>query len=230
MVFCCLNSPYKITPEMFDDLDATAAGSAGQRFMAAARRCTANENLIREAGRRGVAPGRLVFAPKLPHAEHLARYRCADLFLDTFPFNAHTTASDALWAALPLVTCSGETFVSRVAGSLLHSVGLPQLAVSNLRDYEMLALRLAQQPQELAELRQHLERNRLTCALIRQPPLYRRISNARIRRCGSATLLARRPRRSISSTEIATIQEIGASAAPQRMSRLPDSRRRRSAR
>src|SRR5205814_5270440 len=98
------------------------------------------ENLIRKAGRRGVAPARLVFAPKLPHAEHLARYRCADLFLDTFPFNAHTTASDALWAGLPVLTCSGETFVSRVAGSLVCNIGLPQLAVPGLRDYEMVAL------------------------------------------------------------------------------------------
>jgi protein O-GlcNAc transferase len=165
VVFCCLNSPSKITSEIFDIWMRLLLAVPGSVLWLLQGDPLQMQNLIREAGRRDVAPARLVFAPKLPHAEHLARYRCADLFLDTFPFNAHTTASDALWAGLPLLTCSGETFVSRVAGSLLHSIGLPQLAVSDLRDYEMLALRLAQDVRELLELRQHLERNRLTCAL-----------------------------------------------------------------
>jgi predicted O-linked N-acetylglucosamine transferase (SPINDLY family) len=165
MVFCCLNSPSKITSEIFDIWMRLLLAVPGSVLWLLQGDPLQMENLIRETGRRGVAPARLVFAPKLPHAEHLARYRCADLFLDTFPFNAHTTASDALWAGLPLLTCSGETFVSRVAGSLLHSIDLPQLAVSDLRDYETLALRLAQHASELLALRQHLERNRLTCAL-----------------------------------------------------------------
>jgi protein O-GlcNAc transferase len=165
LVFCCLNSPYKITPEVFgvwmrllhavpDSVLWLLQGDAVQA-----------DNLLREAGQHGIAPQRLVFAPRLPHAQHLARYGSADLFLDTFPVNGHTTASDALWAGLPLVTCSGETFVSRVAGSLLHNVGLPQLATSDLREYEALALRLAQQRSVLADLRQQLERDRLLCPL-----------------------------------------------------------------
>jgi protein O-GlcNAc transferase len=165
IVFCCLNSPYKITPEIFDIWMRLLLAVPGSVIWLLQGDAVQTKNLIREAGRRGVAPARLVFAPKLPHAEHLARYRCADLFLDTFPVNAHTTASDALWAGLPLLTCCGETFVSRVAGSVLHSIGLPQLAVSNLHEYEMLALQLAQQVHELPALRQHLERNRLICPL-----------------------------------------------------------------
>ena len=165
MVFCCLNSSSKITSEIFGIWMRLLLAVPGSVLWLLQGDALQTQNLTREAGRRGVASDRLVFAPMLPNAEHLARYRCADLFLDTFPYNAHTTASDALWSAVPLVTCSGETFVSRVAGSLLHNVGLPQLAVSNLRDYEALALRLAQRAAELHELRQHLERNRLTCAL-----------------------------------------------------------------
>jgi protein O-GlcNAc transferase len=165
MVFCCLNSPYKITREIFDIWMRLLLVVPGSVLWLLQSDALQMENLIREAGRRGVAAKRLVFAPKLPHAEHLARYPCADLFLDTFPVNAHTTASDVLWAGLPLLTCCGETFVSRVAGSLLHSIGLPQLAVSDLRDYERLALRLAQPGLELSDLRQHLQRNRLTCPL-----------------------------------------------------------------
>ena len=165
MVFCCLSSPYKITPEMFDIWMRLLLAAPGSVLWLLQGDGLQMENLVREAGRRSVAANRLVFAPKLPNAEHLARYRYADLFLDTFPVNAHTTASDALWAGLPLLTCSGDTFVSRVAGSLLHGVGLPQLTVSDLGAYETLALRLAQQEVELRDLRQHLERNRLTCPL-----------------------------------------------------------------
>src|SRR6202044_901977 len=102
---------------------------------------------------------RLVFAPILPHLEHLARHRLADLFLDTLPYNAHTTASDALWAGLPVVTCAGETFAGRVAGSLLRAVGLPELMTTSLADYENLALALAREPQKLAALKEKLTRN-----------------------------------------------------------------------
>jgi len=119
-------------------------------------------NLMREAAARGVAQERLVFAPRLPLPEHLARHRCADLFLDTLPYNAHTTASDALWAGLPLLTCAGGTFAGRVAGSLLHAVGLDDLITASVEEYESLALRLAQQPEALARLRARLAKNRLT--------------------------------------------------------------------
>ncbi len=165
MVFCCLSNPYKITPEIFDIWMRLLLAVPGSVLWLLQGDALQVVNLIREAGRRGVAANRLVIAPRLPHAEHVTRYRCADLFLDTFPVNAHTTASDALWAGLPLLTCCGETFVSRVAGSLLHSIGLPQLAIADLRDYEMMALRLARERRELSALREQLQRNQLTCRL-----------------------------------------------------------------
>ena len=143
-VFCSFNNSYKITPEMFDvwmGLLKAVPGSVlwlleGNRFAPA--------NLRREAEARGVAAERLVFAPRMPLPEHLARHRVADLFLDTFPVNAHTTASDALWAGCPLLTLAGQTFVSRVAGSLLRAVGLPELITTSPEDYEAMALQLAQ--------------------------------------------------------------------------------------
>jgi predicted O-linked N-acetylglucosamine transferase (SPINDLY family) len=120
-------------------------------------------NLRREAEERGVAAERLVFAPRLARNEdHLARIRLADLFIDTLYYNAHVTAADALWAGVPVLTCSGATFASRVAGSLLGAVGLPELITTSLSDYEALALRLARGPALLSSLRQKLARNRAT--------------------------------------------------------------------
>jgi predicted O-linked N-acetylglucosamine transferase (SPINDLY family) len=117
-------------------------------------------NLRREAADRGVAPDRLVFAPKIRHEDHLARQRLADLFLDTLPYNAHTTASDALWAGLPVLTCSGTSFAGRVAGSLLRAVGLPELVTHSLGEYESLASQLADDGARLAGIRARLARNR----------------------------------------------------------------------
>jgi len=122
----------------------------------------AEGNLQREAKARGVDPARLVFADRMPVAEHLARHRLADLFLDTLPYNAHTTASDALWAGLPVLTCQGSSFAARVASSLLKAVGLPELVTTSLADYEALALRLATDPRLIGELRARLAANRLT--------------------------------------------------------------------
>src|SRR4029077_12805411 len=118
--------------------------------------------LRREAAERDIDPARLVFAGTLELERHLARYRLADLFLDTLPYNAHTTASDALWAGVPLVTCRGESFPGRVAASLLHAVGLPELVTDSLEDYEALALRLAAEPSMLRGVRERLQQNRLT--------------------------------------------------------------------
>ena len=115
--------------------------------------------------RRGVAPERLVFAPRLRVDRHLARQKLADLFLDTLPINAHTTASDALWAGLPLVTCMGGSFAGRVAGSLLHAAGLPELVTTRLEDYEALARKLATNPGMLAELRARLAQLRTAAPL-----------------------------------------------------------------
>jgi len=122
-------------------------------------------NLRQEAERRGIAPERVVFANGVPLAEHLARHRLAYLFLDTLPYNAHTTANDALWAGLPLVTCAGTTFPGRVAASLLRAAGVPELITDQLSDYEALALNLAQDGELLASFKARLAQNRDTCAL-----------------------------------------------------------------
>src|SRR6185312_14008898 len=123
-------------------------------------------NLRKEAAARGVAPKRLVFATRTPTLEeHLARQRLADVFLDTFTYNAHTTASDALWMGLPVVTMLGEGFASRVAASLLGAAGLGELVTHSVEEYERLALRLAREPQLLAAIKQRLAANRETCAL-----------------------------------------------------------------
>ena len=129
---------------------------------------TARDNLRHEAESRGVSAGRLVFAPRLPLAEHLARHRLADLFLDTLPCNAHTTASDALWAGLPVLTCIGTTFAGRVAASLLDAVGLADLITASPADYEAMALRLATDPALLGGLRQRLADNRSNIAAVRR--------------------------------------------------------------
>jgi predicted O-linked N-acetylglucosamine transferase (SPINDLY family) len=126
---------------------------------------TAAHNLRREAEARGVAANRLVFAKRMPLDDHLARHRLADLFLDTLPCNAHTTASDALWVGLPVLTRVGETFAGRVAASLLNAIGLPELIASTQEEYEKLAIALATNPGRLAQLKHKLERNRLTTPL-----------------------------------------------------------------
>jgi predicted O-linked N-acetylglucosamine transferase (SPINDLY family) len=126
---------------------------------------TAVRNLRNNAERRSVAPDRLVFAPRVKLEDHLARHRLADFFLDTLPYNAHTTASDALWAGLPVVTCFGSSFAGLMGGSLLNAVGLPELITNNLEDYEALALRLAHDKQLLAAIKAKLAQNRETIPL-----------------------------------------------------------------
>ena len=123
------------------------------------------ENLRNEARKRGVNPDRLLFAKKLPLAEHLARHRCADLFLDTLPYNAHTTASDALWTGLPLLTQIGQTFAGRVAASLLNAVGLPELVTKSTKEYRSLAIELASDEARLAFLKRKLSDSRPTAPL-----------------------------------------------------------------
>ena len=160
MVFCCFNNSFKILPEMFDIWMRILRAVEGSVLWLLDLNALVTGNLRREAAARGVAPERLVFAPRMPVANHLARHRLADLFLDTLPYNAHTTASDALWAGLPVLTCVGSTFAGRVAASLLTAVGLPELIVSSLEEYEALALELAQNPTMLTDLKVKLARNR----------------------------------------------------------------------
>ena len=119
-------------------------------------------NLGKEAQARGIDPFRLIFAETLPHAEHLERHKHADLFIDTFNVNAHTTASDALWAGLPVVTKQGEQFAARVAASLLKAVGLPELVTTTEADYEALIIQLASNPEKLTAIKNKLAANRLT--------------------------------------------------------------------
>jgi len=164
-VFCCFNNNYKITPPMFDVWMGLLAAVPGSVLWLLADNDAAVRNLRREAGLRGADPARLVFAPRLPSAEHLARHRLADLFLDTLPCNAHTTASDSLWAGLPVLTCTGKTMAGRVAGSLLTAVGLPELVTHRIEDYEARALRLARERDVLRGIRAKLERSRATAPL-----------------------------------------------------------------
>lgn len=142
-VFCCFNQSYKILPEVFDVWMRLLTAVPGSVLWLYAPEQEAERNLRREAAARSVAPERLIFAETLPLEQHLARLKCADLFLDTLPYNAGTTASNALWAGLPVVTCAGKTFSSRMAGSLLTALGVPELITYNLTDYYMLALALA---------------------------------------------------------------------------------------
>lgn len=164
-VFCCFNNSYKITPAVFGIWMRLLSATPESVLWLLHDNDPARRNLYNEAQARGIDPDRLVFAPRLPPADHLARHRQADLFLDTLPCNAHTTASDALWAGLPLITCSGHTFAGRVAASLLHAVSLPELVTDSLADYETLALNLAREEPLLASLRLRLERNRRAAPL-----------------------------------------------------------------
>ena len=165
LVFCAFNNVYKITAGIFSIWMRLLGAVPGSVLWLLDANDFAKANLRREAAARGIDPARLIFAAKLRITEHQARYALADLFLDNLPINAHTTASEALWAGLPVVTCAGEVFVGRVAGSLLHACGLPELVTHTLADYEALAMRLATDPALLAGLRERLQRTRLTAPL-----------------------------------------------------------------
>lgn len=161
-VFCCFNNNYKITPEVFDIWMRLLTRVPGSVLWLFEGNAAVSRNLLREAAARGVAPERLVFAPRMKLPDHLARHRLADLFLDTLYVNAHTTASDALWAGLPVLTRRGNGFAGRVATSLLHAIGLPELVADSLEEYEALAFELATRPDKLAAIRAKLASNRST--------------------------------------------------------------------
>jgi protein O-GlcNAc transferase len=164
-VFCCFNNSYKITRAFFETWMRLLKRVPGSVLWLLESNELARRNLRREAEQRGVDPDRLVFAPIRPIGEHLARHRHADLFLDTLPCNAHTTANDALWAGLPVLTCAGATFAGRVAASAVAAAGVPELITPSLAAYEQLALDLARTPARPRELRERLEKNRATAAL-----------------------------------------------------------------
>ena len=164
-VFCCFNNSYKINPATFDGwMRILRQVPASVLWLFEANPSQAR-NLRREAEARGIDAARLIFAKHTPPPEHLARIRLAGLFLDTLPYNAHTTASDALWAGLPVLTYTGETFVSRVAASLLKAIELPELITTTQQQYEALAVELASDPERLGQIKQKLEKNRLTTPL-----------------------------------------------------------------
>ena len=177
-VFCCFNNNYKITPETFDGWMRLLKQVEGSVLWLLEDNASAARNLRQEAQARGVDADRLVFAGRLPLDEHLARHRLADLFLDTLPCNAHTTASDALWAGLPVLTCTGEAFASRVAASLLNAIRLPELITTSQAAYEALAIELATQPERLKALRHKLADNRLTAPLFDTALFTRHIEQA----------------------------------------------------
>lgn len=164
-VFCSFNNTFKIEPATFALWMRLLRQVSGSVLWLLGGNADATANLRREASALGVAPERLVFAARAAPAEHLARHRLANLFLDTLPFNAHTTASDALWAGLPVLTCEGTTFAGRVAASLIRAVGLPELVTHSPAEYEALAVRLATHADELAGLRTRLAANRATTPL-----------------------------------------------------------------
>lgn len=164
-VFCCFNNNYKIIPPVFDKWMELLRAVEKSVLWLLEDNNFCKENLRKETRQRGIDPDRLIFAKKLPLAQHLARYRCADLFLDTLPCNAHTTASDALWAGLPLLTQIGETFAGRVAASLLNAVGLPEMITASEKEYKRMAIELAQNPVRLASIKRKLSDNRLTTPL-----------------------------------------------------------------
>jgi protein O-GlcNAc transferase len=178
VVFCCFNNTWKIAPPIFD---------VWMRLLRAVENSTlwlirgaeqTEENLRKETAARGVDPARLVFAADLPLEDHLARHRQADLFLDTLPYNAHTTASDALWSGLPVLTCRGKAFAGRVAASLLNAAGLPELVTDSLQEYEALALRLATDDALRHGFRERLRQNRLKFPLFDTAQFCRRIETA----------------------------------------------------
>jgi predicted O-linked N-acetylglucosamine transferase (SPINDLY family) len=156
VVFCCFNQAYKITPGLFARWMRILAAVPGSVLWLWGRDGPVRTNLAREATARGIDPARLVFAPSLPLEDHLARLQQADLFLDTAPYNAHTTATDALRAGVPLLTVPGRSFASRVAATLVTAAGVPEMICASWDEYESRAIALAQSPAALAALRARL--------------------------------------------------------------------------
>ena len=178
-VFCCFNNSYKITPEFFAIWMRLLREIDGSVLWLARNNDFAMANLRRTAAEAGIDPGRLVFAQMRPAiGDHLARHHLADLFLDTLPYNAQTTAMDALWAGLPVLTCAGRSFAGRIAQSILHDLDVPELIGEDLAAYERLAIALARDPQRLREIRAKVESNRLTTPLFDTGRLCRELEAA----------------------------------------------------
>lgn len=168
-VFCCFNNNWKITPDVFDVWMRLLLKVEGSVLWLLEDNQYASANLKREAVNRGVQSERLIFAKRVPLDIHLARHRHADLFLDTLYCNAHTTASDALWTGLPIISKLGSTYASRVSASLLKAVDMPELVAETLNEYESMALDLAMYPERLNAFKQKLKAGLHTTALFDTP-------------------------------------------------------------
>jgi predicted O-linked N-acetylglucosamine transferase (SPINDLY family) len=164
-IYCCFNNNYKITPKTLDSWCRILKSVPGSILWLLEDNQVAAPNLCNEVQKRGVDPVRLFFAPRMNSSDHLARHQLADLFIDTVPYNAHTTASDALWTGLPILTLLGDTFAGRVAGSLLNAIGLNELIANTQNEYETLAIDLGNNRDKLKSIKQKLISNRLTTPL-----------------------------------------------------------------
>jgi predicted O-linked N-acetylglucosamine transferase (SPINDLY family) len=180
-IFCCFNNNYKILPAMFDSWMRILNAVEGSVLFLYAENEWSKANLIQEASLRGIDSARLIFGAHIPTEEYLARYRVCDLFLDTFPYNAGTTASDALWVGLPVLTLMGQSFASRMAASLLNAIGLPELITNTQAEYETLAIELAMNHQKLRDIKLKLANNRLTTPLFDTPLFTKNLEAAYIK-------------------------------------------------
>jgi predicted O-linked N-acetylglucosamine transferase (SPINDLY family) len=180
-VFCCFNSNYKILPATFDGWARILEAAEGSVLLLYAENQWAETNLKKEAEARGINSAKIVFGKRMSTEEYLARYRACDLFLDTFPYNAGATASDALWSGVPVLTLMGQSFASRIAASLLNAVGLPELITSTQKEYETLAIELAMNPQRLAGIKSKLIEGRLTTPLFDTPLFVKNLESTYMR-------------------------------------------------
>ena len=177
-VFCCFNQNYKITPSVFDIWMRLLKKVEKSVLWLIKDNDVAVYNLKKEAEKRGVKSDRIIFAKHMPVPEHLARHKIADLFVDTFPYTAHTTCSDALWSGLPVITRMGQSFASRVAGSLLNAVNLKELITKTEKEYEDLILKLAKNPKQLKKIKNKLKKNRLKEPLFNSKLYTKKIESA----------------------------------------------------
>ena len=177
-MFCCFNNTYKYTPTIFDSWARILQKVDGSVLIVYANNEISKANLTKEIEKRGIDPKRLVFGDSLDRPEYLARYRVADLFLDTHPYNAGTTASDALKMGLPIITILGKSFNSREAASILTSINLPELITNSLEEYEALAIDLATNPEKLKAIEDKLAANLSTAALYDTPMFTKNLESA----------------------------------------------------
>ena len=178
IIFCCFNNSYKIMPEIFDSWMRILQSVEGSVLWLLGDNSFAMQNLSNEAQARGVDPNRLIFAKRLKFEHHLARHCLADLFLDTLPYNAHTTAIDALWCGLPVLSVMGKSFASRVASTLLKAIDMPELICQSLPEYEARAIELARDPQKLDDLKKELTKNKHNTPLFNGSQITRNIESA----------------------------------------------------